>query len=190
MPPPRRNLTIEPLTARAFAPFGDVIEASDQARHFPINQGSTERYHDLARVDVASSDGHAILSIFRAAPRRLPMQLLLLERHPLGSQAFVPLSQLPYLVVVAGTGEQPDLSRIRCFRATPGQGVNYARGTWHHPLLALSGASDFLVVDRGGSDTDANCDEYPLTAVAYWIDREDPDTAVRKHAVRLTPDLE
>ena len=173
---PPRHIAIEPLTAAAFAPFGDVIEVSDRARHFPINNGSTERYHDLTRLDVSSGNGHAILSIFRAMPRRLPMQLLLLERHPLGSQAFMPLSQRPYLVVVAGTGEQPDLSHIRCFRAAPAQGVNYARGTWHHPLLALEAASDFLVVDRGGADSDANCDEYPLADALYWIGAEAPGT--------------
>ena len=170
MPAPRRLITTEPLTAEAFAPFGDVIEASDRARHFAINNGSTERYHDLAHIDVASGGGHAILSIFRARPCRLPMQLLLLERHPLGSQAFMPLSQLPYLVVVAGAAQVPDLARVRCFRAAPGQGVNYALGTWHHPLLALQAESDFLVVDRGGDGGDANCDEYPLTDIPCWID--------------------
>lgn len=166
---PPCNITTELLTAEAFAPFGNVIEVSERARHFPINNGSTERYHDLARLDVSSDNGHAILSIFRATPRRLPMQLLLLERHPMGSQAFMPLSQLPYLVVVAGAGEQPDLTRIRCFRAAPTQGVNYARGTWHHPLLALHAASDFLVVDRGGAEDQANCDECALTDAPYWI---------------------
>ncbi len=175
MPTVRHNLSIESLTAQAFAPFGDVIEASERARHYAINHGSTERFHDLASLDVASRDGRPILSSFRAAPRRLPMQLLLLERHPLGSQAFMPLSRQPYLVVVAGAGELPDLSRMRCFWATPAQGVNYARGTWHHPLLALHGASDFLVVDRGGADSDANCDEFPLTGAAYWIDAEGPN---------------
>ena len=180
MTAPRRLLTIEPLTVETFAPFGDVIEASDRARHFAINNGSTERYHDLARIDVASGGGHAILSIFRARPRHLPMQLLLLERHPLGSQAFMPLSPLPYLVVVAEAATVPDLARLRCFRAAPGQGVNYARGTWHHPLLALQTESDFLVVDRGGADTDANCDEYPLDDAPHWIGAEDPGTAASK----------
>ena len=169
MPTSRRLLTAEPLTAEAFAPFGDVIAASDRARHFPINNGSTERYHDLARIDVASGGGHAILSIFRARPRHLPMQLLLLERHPLGSQTFMPLSKLPYLVVVAEAAPLPDLTRVRCFRAAPGQGINYARGTWHHPLLALQAESDFLVVDRGGDAGDTNCEEYPLTDIPCWI---------------------
>ncbi|WP_394789652.1 ureidoglycolate lyase [Rhodoferax sp.] len=166
---PSSTLPIEPLTAEAFRPFGDVIEAHDSARHFSINDGFAERYHDLAQIDVGSLGGRAILSIFKALPRSLPMQLVLLERHPLGSQAFMPLSGLQYLVVVAEAGPRPQLSAIRCFRAAPGQGVNYARGTWHHPLIALQAASDFLVVDRGGAAGDANCDEYPLVDTPIWI---------------------
>ncbi len=162
-------LAIEPLTAQAFRPFGEVIETSDSARHFSINDGFAERYHDLASIDVESGGGHAILSIFKALPRSLPMQLVLLERHPLGSQAFMPLSGLPYLVVVAEAGPVPDLAQIRCFHAAPGQGVNYARGTWHHPLIALQAPSDCLVVDRGGAPGDANCDEHPLTGEPIWI---------------------
>lgn len=166
------TLTIEPLTADSFRPFGDVIEASDSARHFTINEGFAERYHDLAQVDVATSGGRAIISIFKAKPRRLPMQLLLLERHPLGSQAFVPMSQRAYLVVVAPAtpnAAEPDVAAIRCFRAEPGQGVNYALGTWHHPLIALEAPCDFLVVDRGGAPGDHNCDERPLGPLAAWI---------------------
>ena len=129
----------ESLSATAFAPFGEVIEVSDAARHFSINAGYAERYHDLARVEV--SGGRTLISIFRAQPRALPLALTVLERHPLGSQAFMPLSGRPYLVVVAPAADasRPDLSRLRCFRAGPGQGVNYAAGTWHHPLLALQG---------------------------------------------------
>ena len=161
----------EPLSAEAFAPFGDVIEVSDSARHFSINAGYAERYHDLARVDVASAGGRPLISIFRARPRTLPLALTLLERHPLGSQAFMPLSRLPYLVVVAPAADatRPDLSRLRCFLAGPGQGVNYAAGTWHHPLLALQAECDFLVVDRGGAATDHNCDEFPLDGLALMV---------------------
>lgn len=166
---PNRILTIEPLTPDAFRPFGDVIAASDSGRHFSINDGYAERYHDLAHIDVASNGGRAIISIFKALPRSLPMQLALLERHPLGSQAFMPLSGLPYLVVVAQASPVPDLSHIRCFRAAPGQGVNYARGTWHHPLIALQAPCDFLVVDRGVAPGDANCDEHPLVGTPIWI---------------------
>ena len=163
------TLTIEPLAAETFRPFGEVIEASNTGQHFSINDGFAERYHDLAHIDVASGGGRAILSIFKALPRSLPMQLVLLERHPLGSQAFMPLSDLPFLVVVAEAGAVPDLLQIRCFRAAPGQGVNYARGTWHHPLIALQAPCNFVVVDRGGAPRDANCDEYPLVGAPIWI---------------------
>lgn len=166
----RQVLTIEPLSPEVFKPFGDVIEASDAARHFPINDGYAERYHDLAQVDVASGGGRTLINIFRAKPRGLPLELRLLERHPLGSQAFVPLSLLPYLVVVAPAAAEPDLKDVRCFQAAPGQGVNYARGTWHHPLIALHAPCDFLVVDRGGPADEANCDVYPLTGSSFRIE--------------------
>jgi ureidoglycolate lyase len=150
------ELPVEPLTRSAFAEFGDVIEL-DGARHYPINDGTCERYHDLARVDVG--DGRTLLNVFRGQARTLPIAITMLERHPLGSQAFVPLSERAYLVVVAPAGElKPD--RVRAFLARSRQGVNYARGVWHHPLLALEVTSDFLVVDRGGPEN--NCDEQTI----------------------------
>lgn len=157
------ELTIEPLTREAFAPFGDVIEASEAVQHFSINGGNTERYHDLARLD-AGPDGRLIVSIFRGQPRTLPFTLSMMERHPLGSQAFVPLSGRAYLVVVAPPGAAPSAGNLRCFRASGQQGVNYAAGTWHHPLLALDAVSDFLVMDRSGSGP--NCDEVQLSPAA------------------------
>lgn len=150
---------VEPLTREAFAPFGDVIEASDAVRHFPINEGTTERYHDLAKIDLDDA-GRAIVSIFRAQPRSLPLTLTLLERHPLGSQAFMPLQGRPYLVAVAPRGDAFDTGDVRVFLARGDQGVNYAAGVWHHPLLALDAVSDFLIVDRAGPG--ANCDERDL----------------------------
>ena len=153
------ELKIEPLTHAAFAPFGEVIEASDAVRHFPINAGNTERFHDLAKLD-AGPDGRLIVSIFRGQPRTLPFTVSMMERHPLGSQAFMPLSGRAYLVVVAPPGEAPTAHTLRCFLASGQQGVNYATGTWHHPLLALDEVSDFLVIDRSG--TAPNCDEIPL----------------------------
>ena len=162
-------LTIEPLSAAAFHPFGDVIEVSDAARHFSINDGYARRYHDLANVEVVGVGARAMISIFRAKPRVLPMRVHVLERHPLGSQAFMPLSALPYLVVVAEAGPEPVMANIRCFRAASGQGVNYARGTWHHPLIALERTCVFLVIDRGGPASEANCDEFPLAAIDLHI---------------------
>lgn len=154
-------LSVEPLTRDAFAPFGDVIEASDAVRHFTINAGNTERYHDLATIEPGPS-GRVIVSIFRGQPRALPFVVEMMERHPLGSQAFVPLSGRPYLVVVAPAGRPPTAADLRVFLAGGEQGVNYAPGVWHHPLLALGAVCDFLVVDRSGSAP--NCDEVRLPA--------------------------
>ncbi|HEV3424624.1 MAG TPA: ureidoglycolate lyase [Paraburkholderia sp.] len=153
-----KTLQMERLTRAAFAPFGDVIEL-DGARHFPINGGTTERYHDLATVDVGEQGGRPLINLFRAQPRALPIEINLMERHPLGSQAFLPLAQVSYVVVVAPAGEF-DPAQMRAFWTGGWQGVNYAKGVWHHPLLALERVSDFVVVDRGGEQP--NCDELVL----------------------------
>ncbi len=137
-----------PLTQDAFAPFGEVIEVTGEA--IEINQGTTERYHDLARVDVSAEGGHPLINIFRGAATPLPFEVRMLERHPLGSQAFLPMEQVRFLVVVAPPGDTVAPDQVQAFIAEPGQGVNYARGTWHHPLLALGQTTDFVVVDRGG----------------------------------------
>lgn len=171
MTPLATVLTIEPLTAEAFRPFGEVIEASDAARHFTINEGFAKRYHDLARIDTAGEGGHTLVSIFRALPRTFPMAITVMERHPLGSQAFVALAPTPFLVVVAVPGGAPAPKDIRCFLAAPGQGVNYARGTWHHPLIAVDAPGDFLVIDRGGAAEQGNCDEIALADGALWLVR-------------------
>ena len=152
-------LTVRPLTREAFAPYGEVIEASDAVQHFTINAGNTERYHDLARIE-PGPDGRVIVSLFRGQPRALPFTVTMMERHPLASQAFIPMSGRPYLVVVAPAGAAPRVEDLRVFLARADQGVNYATGVWHHPLLALEGVSDFLVVDRSGPGH--NCDEVQL----------------------------
>jgi len=156
-----KPLAIEPLTAEAFKPFGDVIEATDNAQHFTINQGFAERFHRLAQVDVTTDGGQPAISIFKAQARALPLQLSVLEKHPFGSQAFMPLSGHAYVVVVALGGDAPDLATLTCFMASAQQGVNYAKGTWHHPLLALQDG-DFLVMDRAGPAGEVNCVEVVL----------------------------
>lgn len=158
-----RLLPVEPLTREAFAAFGDVIEASGNVRHFTINAGNTERYHDLAHID-PGAEGRAIVSIFRGLPRTLPFRIEMMERHPLASQAFIPMSGGPYLVVVAATGMAPGAEDLRAFVARADQGVNYAAGVWHHPLLALGTTSDFIVVDRAGPGD--NCEEIKLDRCA------------------------
>ena len=139
----------EPLTRAAFAPFGDVIEMAG-AEHYPINQGTTERYHDLAKVDVTDQGGRPLISIFRGQPRAQPIALELMERHPLGTQAFYPLQDRDWLLVVSASSDPLDVDALRAFHATGSQGVSYARNIWHHPLLVLAPDSDFLIVDRGG----------------------------------------
>lgn len=144
-----RTMTPQPLTATAFAPFGEVIAAGDAREALVINRGQTLRFHDLARIDVATGGGRPAVSIFRGEPLT-PCILKLFECHPLGSQAFVPLGRQDYLVAVAPAGSFSPAA-IRIFHAAPGQGVNYARGVWHHFLLPLRGSSDFLVIDREGA---------------------------------------
>jgi len=143
-----RTIAIEPLTREAFAPFGQVIE-TEGAHSYPINAGRTQRFHDLARVELGGVHARPLISIFRGQPYELPLELRMVERHPLGSQAFFPLSARPFLVIVApdeaGTPGTP-----RAFLTGPGQGVNIAMNTWHGVLTPLEAESDFLVVDRGG----------------------------------------
>jgi ureidoglycolate lyase len=153
-----RDLTPQPLTADAFAPFGSVIEASDRAEVIEINYGWTDRYDRLAVLDVADDGGVGAISIFRARPLD-PLVLRVFERHPLGSQSFMPLSGRPYLVAVAPEGAF-DIERVQLFRAEAHQGVQYGKAVWHHFLLALDAESDFLVVDRAGPGE--NCEEIEL----------------------------
>jgi ureidoglycolate lyase len=137
-------LVIEPLTKQAFEPFGEVIER-EGARSRLINGGTTDRLHALATTDVSDEGGWAIVSIFRGRRRPFPLTISMMERHPLGSQAFFPLQPFDWLVVVGTPAE-----RLRCFRASGRQGVSYDKDVWHHPLLILQPEQDFLVVDREG----------------------------------------
>lgn len=151
-------LRIEPLTREVFAPFGDVIETAG-ATSFPINAGTTTRYHDLAQVELAGEAPRTLINLFEGKAWQAPIEIRMLERHPLGSQAFYPVNGASMLIVVAPPGEL-DETKIRAFISTPDQGVNYARGTWHHPLLCLQRPGRFLVIDRGGDGH--NCDEQVL----------------------------
>ncbi|WP_407333863.1 ureidoglycolate lyase [Enterovibrio sp. 27052020O] len=150
------TLKPEPLTQYSFAPFGDVIEAEDR-EFFMINNGSTRRYHKLATTQVDEGSG-VIINIFEATPLSYPLSVKMMERHPKGSQAFMPLLGNDYLVLVAPVGDEPDLLSIRAFYAKGTQGVNYHRSVWHHPVLALTPNDKFLVVDREGAGN--NCDEF------------------------------
>jgi ureidoglycolate lyase len=141
-----RTLAAEPLTAEAFAAFGDVIEAAGPS--YPINAGMCDRFHDLARLEFLG-DGRAGISLGYGRPYPLPLSFSLVERHPLGSQAFVPISEDPFLVVVA-PDEDDRPGTPRAFLTRPGQGVNHLRNAWHGVLTPLGRAALFLIVDRIG----------------------------------------
>ena len=143
-----KNIEIRPLTREAFAPFGQVIER-DGAQHFPINAGKCTRFHDLAAIETTGEKARPMISLLRGEPYALPLELAMVERHPLGSQAFIPLGDGTFLVVVAEeTADGP--AEPVAFRTAPGQGVNIARNVWHGVLAPLDAVSDFAVVDRGG----------------------------------------
>ena len=144
----------EPLTIAAFAPYGDVLDATGTPDRM-INAGLCARFHDRARIDIA--DGRTGLSVFDAVARSLPYAFDLVERHPLGSQAFVPMTQAPFLVIVApdehGTPGTP-----RAFLTNGAQGINLHRGTWHGVLTPLQAPGLFAVLDRIGEGP--NLEEY------------------------------
>jgi ureidoglycolate lyase len=157
------TLPIAPLTKAAFAPFGEVIE-TDDAKPKLINDGFAQRFDGLARIDVAAEGGAVNISLFDGWLRPCPILIKLMERHPLGSQLFMPLTEKPWLVAVCTDPRAP--ASYRAFSATGRQGVNYARNIWHHPLLVLTDASPFLVVDRTGPGD--NLEEVRL-AEADWV---------------------
>ena len=151
-----RTVVIEPLTREAYAPFGQVIDMAG-AHHYPINNGMTERFHDLARIELGGVHPRPLISIARGKPYDLPLTLTMMERHPLGSQAFYPLSARPFLSIVAlDDGGLPGTPRA--FHCAAGQGINMAMNTWHAVLTPLEAESDFLLIDRGGEGN--NLEEY------------------------------
>ena len=146
----------KPLTREAFAPFGDVIETAG-AHHYPINRGTIERFDDLASIDVGD-DGRVVVGIVECTrPTQAPVAVKLVERHPAGSQAFIPVGDVVMCVVVAPPGDTVKPEDLRAFVSNGRQGVNYRRGTWHMPLAAFETGQRLIVIDRGGPGE--NCEE-------------------------------
>lgn len=157
-----RMIRPQPLTAEAFAPYGEVIQI-EGSNQFEINSGYTTRVHDLIDIQLAGENARAQMSFFLGRPR--PLEITMLEKHPLGSQAFYPVDDKRWLVVVA---DEPRGDCVRAFWATGRQGVNYYRNTWHHPLLVLE-PQQFVIIDRAGDGQ--NCDEQSLeTTVGLDLD--------------------
>lgn len=150
-----------PITAERFAPYGDVIATLPEKRA-AMNEARFERFDDLAAIDVdLSGDGHVAISIARSRVATvLPYRFDMIERHPLGSQAFVPRSAFPFIVVVGPRGESVDAADLQAFVTNGAQGINYHRGTWHMPLIALGPGQEFLIIDRCPGT--ANCETLVL----------------------------
>lgn len=153
------KLKAEPLTSERFAVFGDVVETS-RGSSDAMNAARFERFDDLCKIDLVR-DGRVAVSIARCrTPSSLPLRVDMLERHPLGSQAFIPLSPCKMVVVVAPPGESVDSEAIRAFVTNGRQGFNYHRGTWHMPLISFAAGQEYLIIDRGGKEP--NCDQHTL----------------------------
>ncbi len=149
-----RKIQIQPLTPEAFAPYGDVLDCRGAPDKI-INQGLCGRYNDRATIDI--DNGRAGLSLFNAEPRALPLTLDMVERHPEGSQAFVPMSEHPFLVIVAPDDNgRPGVPMA--FKTAPGQAINFHKNTWHGVLTPLANPGLFAVVDRIGDG--ANLEEH------------------------------
>ncbi len=143
------HLQLKPLTDEAFAPFGEVIQKQG---HFPqeINYGQTKKYAGLANMDLCDEEGAPALHIYRSRPISLPFRIEIMEYHPLGSQAFIPLHHRPFPIVVAPPAEQLDIKSIQGFFTNGEQGINLKKGVWHHYQLSLDETSEYLVIDRHG----------------------------------------
>ncbi len=145
-----KELSPVPLTAEGFSLYGEVIEL-DKAQQLAINEGLTTRYHDLFTIDAETQGGRPIVSIFRTSPLPLPHYVESMERHPLGSQAFLPMDHEPFLVLVGKPGDQLTAEDLTLFVTDGYQGINFYKNTWHHFQIVTGNQRDFIVVDRGGS---------------------------------------
>ncbi len=137
-----------PITKKDFIKFGDVI-STKEIKPLEINNGFAKRYDGIANLNTGSENGETTISIFSALKRKFPMKIDMMEKHPLGSQAFIPMKETTFLVFVAPEGDAPDLNKIESFIIPPGIGINYNPGIWHFPLISTEDM-DFLVVDRKG----------------------------------------
>jgi|TARA_E500000178_G_scaffold310534_1_gene325719 ureidoglycolate lyase len=144
------NIIIKPkmINKENFKKFGDMI-TTNGIKPLEINDGYAKRYDGIATLDAKKDNGESIISIFSALKRSFPMKVDMMEKHPLGSQAFIPMKETTFLAFVAPEGDKPDLDKVEAFIIPKGVGVNYNAGIWHFPLIATEDM-DFLVVDRKG----------------------------------------
>ena len=138
----------KPITKENFSKFGDMI-TTENIKPLEINNGYAKRFDDIAKIDTSNENGETTISIFSALKRSFPMKIDMMEKHPLGSQAYIPMKETTFLTLVAPEGEKPDLEKIESFIVPKGIGINYKTGIWHFPLISTEDM-DFLVVDRKG----------------------------------------
>ena len=145
-----KNSMIKPklITKENFKKFGDMISTED-IKPLEINNGFAKRYDGIANLDTKKNNGESTICIFSALKRSFPMKIDMMEKHPLGSQAFIPMKETVFLSFVAPEGDKPDLNRVDAFIIPKGIGVNYNPGVWHFPLISTEDMN-FLVVDRKG----------------------------------------
>ena len=145
-----KNSMIKPklITKENFKKFGDMISTED-IKPLEINNGFAKRYDGIANLDTKKDNGESTICIFSALKRSFPMKIDMMEKHPLGSQAFIPMKETVFLSFVAPEGDKPDLNRVEAFIIPKGIGVNYNPGIWHFPLISTENMN-FLVVDRKG----------------------------------------
>ena len=142
-------ITPRPINTENFSKFGDIITTKD-IKPIDINNGYAKRYDGIANLNTSNENGETTISIFSALKRKFPMKIDMMEKHPLGNQAFIPMKETTFLCFVAPEGQKPDLKKIESFIITPGIGINYKPGIWHFPLISTEDMN-FLVVDRKGS---------------------------------------
>ena len=137
------------ITKKNFAAYGDLI-STDNIKPININAGYAKRFDNLANINTSKDEGNAVVSIFSALKRTFPMKIDMMEKHPLGSQAFIPMKETTFLSFVAPQGESPEINKIQSFIIPPKTGINYKPGIWHFPLISTEN-TNFLVIDRKGS---------------------------------------
>ena len=145
------EITVEPkpINKENFSKFGELV-ATEVLKSIDINNGYAKRFEEAVKLDTLQDRGETTISIFSALKRTFPMKIDMMEQHPLGSQAFIPMKETTFLVLVAPKSDKPDLNKIESFIIPPGVGINYKSGTWHFPLISTEDMN-FLVIDRKGS---------------------------------------
>ena len=144
------KIVIKPkkITGKNFKKFGDLI-STRKVKPMDINNGYAKRFDNLCRINTSLKKGNTIMSIFSAKKRKFPMNIKMMEKHPLGSQAFIPMSETIFLVFVAPKSKKPNIKKIKSFIVPKQTGINYKPGIWHFPLISKKNMN-FLVIDRKG----------------------------------------